>query len=165
MLYKRSTNKNEFADGGLLIASHILSNSILNNDFKKVILNNVRKLAKQMTIDIDEISFDDIYDEYDVRYGIDSLNANNYDYINSKFYYLEREAKNEIENNEFNNFWLSERFEEDNTKYSDAEWSAHMLITEVENFYKSEDFERAKSFTDLFEISLQRVWYKLKGKK
>ena len=62
-LKKKAKVKEEFPDGGLLIASHIFSNNILDNDFKDYIFDQVLKLSNQMKINISEISYDDIFNE------------------------------------------------------------------------------------------------------
>lgn len=154
--------KNEFADGGLLIASHILSNKILNNNFKNEILKNVRKLSSTMIKDIEEIGYDDVYKEFDISKALGPLNAPNYSYISEKFYYLEYKANNEIKNNKYDNCWKSLREEENNCNYSDAEWITYLLLCSVENFYNIDEIKQVKSFTDLFEITLQTVWEKNK---
>lgn len=159
-LLVKNTNT-EFADGGLLMASHILSNKILNNNFKNYIYRKVEKIAIQMTKDIEKIGFDDVCQDLEMFRINNKFGCNDYYYICEKFHdYLYHEAKNEIENNIFYDFHVSFRNESHNTNYSNAEWSIR-LLNKLHNFYTKEDLINAKTFVDMYEITLQRIWFYL----
>lgn len=159
-LLVKNTNT-EFADGGLLIASHILSNKILNNNFKNYIYRKVEKISIQMTKDIEKIGFDDVCQDLEMSRINNKFGCNDYHYICEKFHdYLYHEAKNEIENNIFYDFHVSFRNESHNTNYSNAEWSIR-LLNKLHNFYTKEDLINAKTFADMYEITLQRIWFYL----
>lgn len=164
-LKRRKRPNEEFADGGLLLASHILLNNILSDDFKNYIFNNVKQLAKQMLIDIDEISFNDIYSALYLGKINNNFGYNEFHYVCEKFdSYLEKEAKIEIENNKFIDYKSSLRYESNNMNYSNAEWATNLLF-QLKDFYTQEDLEKIVSFTDLYEITLQRIWYYLNKQK
>lgn len=160
-LKNKKREKDDFQDGGLLIASHILQNEILDKKFKTEILKRVRIVAKQMLTDLDEISFDDCYKDFYLGQEPIKSNQSSYSYIVSKFYRLEQKANEEIENNKYEDFRTSFRDEENNMNYTDAEWSVRLLKS-LKDFYVEGDWIIANSFTDLFEITLQRVWYIIK---
>ncbi len=153
----------EFPDGGLLIASHILSNDLLNKDFKDFIYKRVKKVANKMMKDIIEIGFDDIHGDLSLYSVLTEENAKNYGYIAQKFHeYLERETEREIESNEFKPFRTSLRSEENNMNYNDAEWATYILLTCVDGFHNIEKMKKAYSFADLYEITLETIWEKMK---
>lgn len=163
-LFKKKTNKHEFADGGLLIASHIVQNDLLSQEFKNYIFGKVESIANQMTVDLTEIGFDDVtcgLSLYDCLKDNDSRNA---DYVSEKFHnYLENEAKREIETGEFLPFRIASRYETNNCDYSDAEWAARLLLTRTTDFYDIKKIEQAYSFADLYEITLETIWKKKQG--
>ena len=162
-LEKRKIENYEFPDGGLLIASHILSNDLLNKDFKDFIYKRVKKVTNKMTKDITEIGFDDIHGDLSLYSVLTEENAKDYGYVAQKFHeYLERETENEIETENFKPFRSSLRIEENNTDYNDAEWATYILLTRVDGFHNIEKLKKAYSFADLYEITLETIWEKMK---
>lgn len=155
----------EFKDGGLLVASHVVSNKILDDKFKKYIYKKVKKIANQMLIDIEQIGFDDIFEDlnlFELNGCFPDIDLN---YIAQKFYdYLKKETKREIETKEFINYRSALRHEDDNLKYNDAEWAVRQLF-KIKALYREEDLQKATSFADLYEITLQRIWYYLYNNK
>ena len=154
-LRKRIHNKltdYEFPDGGLLLASHILSNKLIDNDFKKYIKSRVNKIAKKMIIDITEI-FDNLS-----LYNL----IGNFDhggYVAEKFHdYLYKEAIFEIEDENYITFKDKIRFEKDNTKYSNAEWSVIKLLEFKDYLYFNDELVKANSYADLYELTLQVIY-------
>lgn len=162
-LEKYKKGKYEFPDGGLLIASHIFENDLLCDEFKLYILDKVIELSEQMTKDITEISYCDVTDElslYDIIKNYKTASAPNY--IAEKFdSYLEREAKYEIEAKEFKPFRTSFREVSSIDDFNDAEWSINLLC-QLNDFYDISKLQRAFSFTDFYEITLETIWRNLK---
>lgn len=160
-LKHRYKGKDELPDGGLLIASHILSNDLIGKEFKRFIFQRVQRIAKKMKKDITKIGYDDTYEGLYLYDALKDINVFQKDYVSNKFHeYLEREALHEIENKSFQSFKpiLFGKKE----PYSDAEWAASLLFNRVPRFYDLEQILKADSYTDLFEITLERIWLKKK---
>ena len=163
LLKKRNKEEYEFPDGGLLIASHILSNHLLGEDFKDFIFQRVKRIAKKMKEDITEIEFDDIYGDLSLCAVLTGENCHDSGYVTEKYHsYLTRETKREIEAQEFRSFRPSLRNEENNMNYDDAEWAANILLTRVKGFHDIEKLKKAYSFSDLYEITLETIWKRMK---
>lgn len=162
-LEKRNIEEYEFPDGGLLIASHILSNYLLGEGFKDFIFQRVKRIAKKMKEDITEIEFDDIYGDLSLSAVLTVENCHNPGYVAEKYHsYLDRETKREIETQEFKPFRPSLRNEENNMNYDDAEWAAHILLTRIDGFHDIKKLKKAYSFSDLYEITLETIWKRMK---
>lgn len=146
-LRKEKKEEYEFTDGGLLIASHILSNHLLEEGFKDFIFQRVKRIAKKMKEDITEIGFDDIYGDLSLSAVLTDENCHNSVYVDEKYHsYLGSETKREIETQEFRPFRPSLRNEENNMNYDDAEWAANILLTLVKGFHDIEKLKKAYSF-------------------
>ncbi len=46
--------------------------------------------------------------------------------------------------------------------YDDAEWAANILLTRVNGFHDIEKLKKAYSFSDLYEITLEPIWKRIK---
>lgn len=62
------SNKYEYPDGGLLIASHIVNNSLISDDFKNYVKLQVKNLEQKMKTDITSIGYDDIFEDINIKY-------------------------------------------------------------------------------------------------
>lgn len=163
-LSNKNTNKYEFADGGLLIASHILGNNLLSQEFKDYIFSKVEPISKQMKIDLTEIGFDDAVSGLYLGDCINDDNCYQPTYVTEKFHdYLEKEVRYEIESNDYRPFRPALRDEKNNLDYSDAEWVANLLLTRITDFYDIEKIKQAYSYVDLYEITLETIWKKKQG--
>lgn len=159
-LKNKNKGRDEFPDGGLLIASHILSNDLIGKEFKRFIFQRVQRIAQKMKKDITKIGFEDTYEGLYLYDALRDYNVFQKDYVSSKFHeYLEREALYEIENNSFQSFkpiLLNKK------TYSNAEYAASLLFNRISHFYDLEQILKADSYADLFEITLERIWLKRK---
>lgn len=159
-LKNKNKGRDEFPDGGLLVASHILSNDLIGKEFKRFIFQRVQRIAKKMKKDITEIGYEDTYEGLCLYDALRDFNVFNKDYVSSKFHeYLEREALYEIENKTFQSFkpiLLNKK------PYSNAEYAASLLFNRIPHFYDLEQILKADSYADLFEITLERIWLKTK---
>ena len=161
-LKNKNKGEDEFPDGGLLIASHILSNDLIGKEFKRFIFQRVQRTAKKMKKDITKIGYDDTYEGLCLYDALKDINVFQKDYVSNKFYeYLEREALYEIENNSFQSF-KPILFNGIKESCSDAEWAASLLFNGIPRFYDLEQILKADSYADLFEITLERIWLKKK---
>lgn len=145
----------EFPDGGLLLARHILQNSIIDDKFKAYIRKRIEKLSIQMQHDITQISFDDIFDELDL-YKVISNTASNAHYISEKFYdYLRKETVHEIESGLF---WP---YKEDLFTYekADAKFSVSLLKQVYDTLYLPNQIHEMMTFADIYEITLERIYF------
>ena len=161
-LKNKNKGEDELPDGGLLIASHILSNDLIGKEFKRFIFQRVQRIAKKMKKDITKIGYDDTYEGLCLYDALKDINVFQKDYVSNKFYeYLEREALYEIENNSFQSF-KPILFNGIKESCSDAEWAASLLFNGIPRFYDLEQILKADSYADLFEITLERIWLKKK---
>ena len=160
-LRKRLLRKNkneEFTDGGLLLAAHIMENDIIGYDFKSYIKQRVCNLVLAMKRDIAEVSYNDIFDDLSIYQLIKDWHKQS-DYIAEKFNdYLHRQALYEIKQNEF--FECDKAFldYDDNLKYSDAEWSVHLLLEVWDKLFVNVNIFNAKNFTDIYELTLEEIY-------
>ena len=116
-----------------------------------------------MKEDITEIEFDDIYGDLSLSAVLTDENCHDFGYVAEKYHsYLTRETKREIEAQEFRSFRPSLRNEENNMNYDNAEWAANILLTRVKGFHDIEKLEKAYSFSDLYEITLETIWKRMK---
>ena len=164
---KMENSEDDFLDGGLLVASHMLSNRLLDDEFKDFIYERVEKIAKKMCEDITEIGPDDIYGDLslNVVFSTGKDQPRDCDYVVQKFHeYLDRETKDEIKANSYRSFLSSLREEENNMNYDDAEWATRLLLSSTEGFYNADKIKKAYSFADLYEITLETIWEKMKEK-
>lgn len=161
-LKNKYKGKDELPDGGLLIASHILSNDLIGKEFKRFIFQRVQRIAKKMKNDITKIGYDNTYEGLYLYDALRDSDVFQKDYVSNKFYeYLEREALYEIENNSFQSF-KPILFNGIKESCSDAEWAASLLFNRIPRFYDLEQILKADSYADLFEITLERIWLKKK---
>lgn len=79
---KKKIKSEEFNDGGLLLASHILTNERISKKFKSYIRAYVRLIAMKMRTDIRSIEFNEIFDNLHLS---SILTIKNKDYIDQKF--------------------------------------------------------------------------------
>lgn len=79
----KKKNKSEvFIDGGLLLASHILTNERISKIFKSYIRAHVNLIAMKMRTDIRSIEFNEIFDDLHLS---SILTVNNKEDIDQKF--------------------------------------------------------------------------------
>lgn len=147
----------EFADGGLLIAAHIMDNSLIANDFKNYIRGRVANLRRFMLLDIKAISFGYIFDELSLYDILRDINEGGY--ISEKFHdYLRKETVAEIKSGNELPFKEFLRYEENNTNYSDAEWSVIQLLKFKDMIYINGGFDKAVTYVDLYELTLEAIY-------
>lgn len=79
---KKKNKSEEFIDGGLLLASHILTNERISKEFKTYIKKYVRLISMKMRTDIRSIEFNEIFDGLHLS---SILTIKNIDYIDQKF--------------------------------------------------------------------------------
>ena len=143
----------EFPDGGLLLADHVLQNEKIGNEFKKYIKTRINRLIKQMQIDLEKISFDNIFDGlhlYDVIKG----KTNKDGYISEKFHdYLSKEAKYEIETGDYSypSIVTSDRC-------SNPDWAVYQLGFVSDVIFAKGELKGKETFADIYEIVLQNIY-------
>ena len=149
--------RDEPADGGLLLASFIIRNGIIKDTFKKYIKGRVALLVLQMQRDVEDISYDDLFDELRL-YDVIKV-CNQAEYISEKFdTYLHYEAMREIEENDFIDF------RKENGSSSDRWWSVFKLLQVKDRLYPNNEFQKALSYADLYAITLQRIFEMNEGR-
>ena len=143
----------EYPDGGLLLADHILQNNKIGNEFKKYIKTKIAKLVNQMQIDLEEISFDDIFNElylYDVIKGKIDKDG----YISEKFHdYLYKEAKREVETG----VYLSPSIVTSDM-CSNEDWAVYQLGFVSNIIFAKGELKGQETYTDIYELVLQNIY-------
>ena len=92
---KKKNRSEEFIDGGLLLASHILTNERISEEFKSYIRAYVRKIEIKMRTAIRSIEFNEIFDNLHLSSILTVSNKNyielvfNNDLFNAAFYLIE----------------------------------------------------------------------------
>lgn len=149
----------EYPDGGLLLASHILSNELIGNEFKEYIKERIKIITEKMMSDIELIDYDEIFSDLHLTLILEGSNSN---YIAEKFHdYLYKETLSEIEENDYKPFKQNIRYEEDNCNYSNEDWSVIQLLNS-KNRIIFEAIETAVTYCDLYELLLEAI-YKIKN--
>lgn len=152
--------KDDFPDGGLLLASNILSNNLVGDDFKKYIQDKISTIREKMLNNIESIEYDEIFADLSLS---SILSSSNRYYVSEKFHdYLYEETIKEIENNEYIDFKQSIRYEENNLNYSNSEWSVFQLL-HCNNDKINNVVEKSRNYVDLYELILELIY--LEGRK
>ncbi len=92
---KKKIKSEEFNDGGLLLASHILTNERISENFKRYIKAYVRLITMKMRTDIRSIEFNEIFENLHLSSILTVSNKNyielvfNNDLFNAAFYLIE----------------------------------------------------------------------------
>lgn len=143
----------EFPDGGLLLADHILQNDKIGTDFKKHIKVKISKLVKQMQFDMEQISFDDIFDDLYLYDVIKGTNENDW-YISQKFHdYLSKESRHEIETGNYSYPTLVT-----SDRCSNADWAVYQLSFVSNVIFAKGELHGKETFADIYEIVLQNIY-------
>ena len=165
---KLNTHKYEILDGGVALADHIISNTIITNAFKNYLKTRVKSLREMMIHNFDEIGFDTIFDELNLMNVIRNQ-CNDPSYVDQKFHdFLKREAICEIENNKFpcafNDFV---KYGKDPQSGNAAFWAVYKLFScdIFFNKFKSYDNYKDFSYADIYEISLETIFFETIAKK
>lgn len=145
----------DFPDGGLLLASNILSNDLIGDDFKKYIQNKVTMIREKMLNDIESIEYDEIFADLSLS---NILSTSNRYYISEKYHdYLYKEIIREIENDVYIEFKQFIRSEENNLNYSNAEWSVIQLLSCNDDKINNV-IEISRTYVDLYELILELIY-------
>lgn len=167
-LLSLNTNKYEYPDGGILLADHIISNSIIGDEFKKYIRKRIMRLTKMMIDNFDEIGFYFVFDELDL-YRVIKDKVDDSGYIDEKFNsYLKREAIYEIGSDSFRKFIPELVVYKDNPEDgSDAFWATYLLFscTTFVDKYKSYSNYEKLSYVDIYEMALEIIFEETIGEK
>lgn len=148
----------EYPDGGLLLASHILSNELIGNEFKEYIKERIKIITEKMMSDIELIDYDEIFSDLHLTLILEGSNSN---YIAEKFHnYLYKETLSEIEENDYKPFKQNIRYEEDNCDYLNEEWSV-ILLLKSENKIINKAINKSVTYCDLYELLLEVIYKKL----
>lgn len=149
-------NNEKCSDGGLLLASHLLSNDIIGSEFKEYIKKRVDIIGSKMITDITTISDNEIFEDlylYEILVGNDST------YTSEKFHtYLYTKALNEIKNNQFEKIQYEESF----LSNYNANYSVFLLLRKRDQIFPNDEFKKANTYTDLFEVTLEMIFHRKK---
>ena len=148
-----------FADGGLLLASHIMKNPLIGNEFKQLIMKKTEQIVVKLKFDISLINHDEIFEDL-ILSDVLKNKFNNFSYISEKFHdYLYEETIIEIKDNSFYDFKKTEN------DGSNADWARSLLLSARGYLYPNGENEKAYSYADLYEITLERIFCLMKEKK
>ena len=153
------SNKYECPDGGLLIASHIVNNSLISDDFKNYVKLQVKNLEQKMKTDITSIGYDDIFENINIKYIMNKSDRKK-SYRCEKFYdYLKSRVENEILSNNFE-FYRDYLKEKDYNKLQIGPYAIHLILEVKDNIFSFVDIDKAETFSDFYEMTLEEVYYK-----
>ena len=152
-------SKDECPDGGLLIASHIVNNSLLSDDFKNYVKLQVKKLSKKMKTDITSIGYDDIFEDINIKHIMQESDRKK-TYRCEKFYdYLQSRVKKEITTKCFENYrdYLNQK---DFNNLQNGPYAIHLILEVKDNIFSFVDIDKAETFSDFYEMTLEEAYYK-----
>lgn len=153
------SNKYEYPDGGLIIASHIVNNSLISDDFKNYVKLQVKNLEKKMKTDITSIGYDDIFEDININYIMNKSDRKK-SYRCEKFYdYLKSRVESEILSNNFECYrdYLKEK---DYNKLQIGAYSIYLILEVKSDIFSFVDIDKAETFSDFYEMTLEEVYYK-----
>lgn len=153
------SNKYECPDGGLLIASHIVNNSLISDDFKNYVKLQVKNLEQKMKTDITSIGYDDIFEDINIKYIMKKSDRKK-SYRCEKFYdYLKSRVENEILSSNFECYrdYLKEK---DYNKLQIGPYAIYLILEVKDNIFSFVDVDKAETFSDFYEMTLEEVYYK-----
>ena len=150
---KKKIKSEEFNDGGLLLASHILTNERISKKFKSYIRAYVRKIEIKMRTDIRSIEFNEIFDNLHLS---SILTIKNKDYIDQKFCCdIYNDAIYEIERSiDQPDFKLST---EEIQKQMKDDYDVRLLKAAL-NPEINRIIDEAKNYADLYELILDLIF-------
>lgn len=149
----RKLKSDDCSDGGLLLASNILSNNLIGDKFKKYILIKINNLVTKMKTDITTIEYDEIFiglllskiiHQKEIRIYLSKID----EYLNNK-------ANYEISSNNFIDFKVSMKKNIEN--YSNAEWAVYKLAN-LNDSSITNLINKANYFSDLYELILEKIY-------
>lgn len=150
---EKKIKSEEFNDGGLLLASHILTNERISKKFKSYIRAYVRLIAMKMRTDIRSIEFNEIFDSFHLS---SILTVNNIDYIDQKFCC-------DIYNNAI--YEIERSIDQPDFKLSTEEIQKQMkddfdvrLLKAAENPEINRIIDEARNYADLYELILDLIF-------
>ena len=150
---KKKIKSEEFNDGGLLLASHILTNERISKKFKSYIRAYIRLIVMKMRTDIRSIEFNEIFDSFHLS---SILTIKNKDYIDQKFCCdIYNDAIYEIERS----------IDQTDLKLSTEEIKKQMkddydvrLLKAAENPEINRIIDEARDYADLYEMILDLIF-------
>ena len=150
---KKKIKSEEFNDGGLLLASHILTNERISEKFKSYIRAYVRLITMKMRTDIRSIEFNEIFDNLHLS---SILTIKNKDYIDQKFCCdIYNDAIYEIERSiDQPDFKLST---EEIQKQMKDDYDVRLLKA-AQNPEINRIIDEAKNYADLYELILDLIF-------
>lgn len=158
---KKIKATNEFLDGGILLADHLLQNNLISNKFKKYVKKQVEKLSNQMLTDITVISFYDIFDDLDLLKVLKDHSSKAH-YISEKYNdYLYKETIHEIKTGVFIQYitGLNE------PPQKNAYYAVTLLESVHDILYSKNQIKEMMTYADIYEITLQNIYLLLNSNK
>lgn len=152
---KKFNGSDDFYDAGIVIASGIMDNNLISDEFKEYIKSQIPKITETIRSNPENICEVDIFEDLSVYECFSKINKEKASYVNEKYWdYLYREAKREIirAKKQIIKEW-------ENTSGNDAYYVYTLLSSSMMELFKNDELEIAKSYDDLFELTLQAVYY------
>lgn len=110
----------------------------------------------------EEVDDMNIFNDLNTYECFEVINKDRASYVNEKFWdYLYREAKNEILHK---NKRLIENAKANSMVSDNALWAYALLSTDMRLLFQRDELKIAKTFEDLFELTLQAVYFFWKQK-
>lgn len=164
-LYRRLKKYNQtddFFDAGLAIASGIFNNHFISDEFKCYLKDKIPYVVNKLKSNPEEVDDVNIFNDLNTYECFEVINKDRASYVNEKFWdYLYREAKNEILHK---NKRLIENAKANSMAGDNALWAYALLSTDIRPLFQRDELKIAKTFEDLFELTLQAVYFFWKQK-
>ena len=143
----------------MIIASHIVNNSLISDDFKNYVKLQVKNLEQKMKTDITSIGYDDIFEDINIKYIMKQSDRKK-SYRCEKFYdFLKSRVENEILSNNFE-FYRDYLKEKDYNELQIGPYAIHLILEVKDNIFSFVDIDKAETFSDFYEMTLEEVYYK-----
>ena len=159
-LYKRLRKFNrtdDFLDAGLAIASGVFKNPLISEKFKNHLKNRVPRIVEKLKSNPEQVDEVNLFGDLNTLECFERINIRRAIYIDEKFWdYLYKEAKKEI-------LLKKKRFIDSakiiNSPEDDALYVYKLLSEEFSDLFKNNELEIARTFEDLFELTLQAIFF------
>ena len=158
---RKINGSDDFYGAGIVITIGIMKNNLISDEFKEYIKSQIPKITKAIRSNPENICEVDIFEDLSVYECFSKINKERASYVNEKYWdYLYKEAKREI---------ISAKKqlikESENTHENDAYYVYTLLSSSMKELFKNNELEVAKCYEDLFELTLQAVYYYWKNSK
>ena len=158
-LLKKHSRTGDFDDAGLTITRGIFQNDLISTEFKDYLKVKVALFVKKMHENPEEIGQAYIFRDLRLFDCFTLLNPERASYVGEKFLdYLGSEAKQEIISGQ-------KLFFDVYQKHGNPEFARNLLMTDMKQLFKNDELAKARTYEDLFELTLEATYLFWKERK